>query len=280
MLKTCSERSTLGCNAVRCTPCCKLVQVTKNADGTFTLVYNKCAGSWWSSCAFKQVPTVTFKVRLFSQSQPSLFCPIRSICMTEQVDTTNGLKLTQTGGNVVCGNGADKTCLDVCALPACRSTPVHTQRPHAHTRVLSQSLPHSNAHFLPPSLTHSHSHRWYSRARLCLPLRKSATPASSTKILPAPMQYARTRTPASLSRPLATTGARAAALSSSPSRQHFSGRRYPVRVHHGHLTCWNVFCHYNFVYVLCYVATWCTVQAVISSFAQSFFDEAVCHKYA
>ena len=114
-----------------------------------------------------------------------------SIRMTEQVDTTNGLKLTQTGGNVVCGNGADKTCLDVCALPACRSTPVHTQRPHAHTRVLSQSLPHSNAHFLPHSLTHSHSHRWYSRARLCLPLRKSATPASSTRILPAPTQYAR-----------------------------------------------------------------------------------------
>jgi hypothetical protein len=56
-------------NWVQCsTPCCKLVQVTKNADGTFTLVYNKCAGSWWSLCAFKQVPTVTFKVRLFSQS--------------------------------------------------------------------------------------------------------------------------------------------------------------------------------------------------------------------
>jgi len=64
--------------------------VTKNADGSFTLVYNQCAGSWWSSCPFKQVPTVTFKV-----------------------DTTNGLKLTQTGGNVVCGKGADKTCLDV-----------------------------------------------------------------------------------------------------------------------------------------------------------------------
>jgi hypothetical protein len=46
----------------------KLVQVTKNADGTFTLVYNTCTGSWFSMCPWKQVPTVTFKVRLFSQS--------------------------------------------------------------------------------------------------------------------------------------------------------------------------------------------------------------------
>jgi hypothetical protein len=166
--------------------------------------------------------------------------------MTEQVDTTNGLKLTQTGGNVVCGSGADKTCLDVCALPACLQKPTcsHAAPARAHPRAITvtPSLKCS----LPPSLTHSHSHRLYSRARLCLPLRKSATPASSTRILPAPTQYARKqhahlrRKSPRISRPLATTGAHAAALSSSPSRQHFSGRRYPVRVHHGHLTCWNV----------------------------------------
>ncbi len=86
--------------------------------------------------------------------------------MTVQVDTTNGLKLTQTGGNVVCGNGADKTCLNVCALPCPapprpappRPAPPRPAPPRPPACLPKHTCAHTHARKRTPACNHTQSH--------------------------------------------------------------------------------------------------------------------------
>ncbi len=172
------------------------------------------------------------------------FCPIHSIRMTVQVDTTNGLKLTQTGGNVVCGNGADKTCLDVCALPArppvCLPAEAYLCThacPKAHTRVQSQSLTPTLKCTLPPSFTDSLSHS-HSLAQVAVKgTTLSVTSSVSFSSILNWSSYG-------VHPHKCTPNSREQVVRSQPCARahphpvvhrlgnHISGRRYPVRVRH------------------------------------------------